>query len=69
MIADSVPFQNSFTGYLEKYFSNARPTLYSAVAYWYQEAGGMDPYDPVPSSERVDYWQNTNAHKESSLGR
>jgi hypothetical protein len=38
--ADSVPFQTAFEGYIEKYFSNDRPTLYAAVAYWYLAPGG-----------------------------
>ena len=35
-IADSVPFQTSFEGVIEKYFPNQRPTLYACTAYWYQ---------------------------------
>jgi len=48
-IADNIPFRKSFEGCIEKYFRNWRPTLYSAVAYWYLEPGGDDPYpaDPV----------------------
>jgi hypothetical protein len=38
--ADSVPFQTAFQGCIEKYFSNDRPTLYAAVAYWYLAPGG-----------------------------
>lgn len=56
-IGDSVPFQNSFEGAIEKYFSNQRPTLYAATAYWYLAPGGNDPYGPVPVQERVGYWQ------------
>ncbi len=54
-IGDSVPFQKSFDGYIEKYFPNTRPTLYAAVAYWYLAPGGRDPYEPVPVAERVGY--------------
>ncbi|MEI6913998.1 MAG: glycoside hydrolase family 172 protein, partial [Armatimonadota bacterium] len=39
-IADSIPFQTSFEGYIEKYFSNNRPTLYANTVYWYLEPGG-----------------------------
>jgi hypothetical protein len=39
-IADNVPFQNSFEGYLEKYKSNQwgekNVCLFDAVVYWYQ---------------------------------
>lgn len=56
LLADNVPFQFAFEGYLEKYFGNSRPTSYSAVAYWYQNAGGEDPYQEVPLAERI-YWK------------
>jgi hypothetical protein len=56
MLTDSIPFQQSFEGSIEKYFKNDRPTLYSAVAYWYQSAGGDDPYDEVPAADRI-YWK------------
>jgi hypothetical protein len=55
-ITDNVPFQKSFEGCIEKYYSNQRPTLYAATAYWYQAPGGKDPYRPQPLSERVGYW-------------
>jgi hypothetical protein len=56
LIADEVPFQKSFEGDIEKYFSNARPTLYDCMAYWYLKPGGEDPYAPVPLADRVDYY-------------
>jgi hypothetical protein len=55
-IADSVPFQKSFEGCIEKYYDNKRPTLYASMAYWYLAPGGNDPYRPVPLSQRVGYW-------------
>ncbi len=54
-ISDSIPFQTAFEGAIEKYYPNAKPTLYAAVAYWYQAPGGADPYRPVPVSERLGY--------------
>jgi hypothetical protein len=54
-VADNVPFQARFEAAIEKYFSDKRPTQYSAVAYWYQAPGGEDPYGSVPVSERVGY--------------
>lgn len=57
-LADSIPFQQSFDGYIEKYFPNTRPTLYAATAYWYLSAGGTDPYQPVSVADRAGYWQN-----------
>ncbi len=55
-VADNVPFQKSFEGSIEKYFSNQRPTLYAATAYWYLAADGKDPYQPVPAAQRIGYW-------------
>jgi hypothetical protein len=55
-IPDNVPFQTSFEGCIEKYYSNQRPTLYAAMAYWYLAPGGKDPYHPLPLSERLGYW-------------
>jgi hypothetical protein len=55
-IADSIPFQKSFDGYIEKYFPNDKPTLYSSVVYWYLSANGQDPYTPVAMNERLDWY-------------
>jgi hypothetical protein len=55
-IADNIPFQTSFEGYLEKYFPNDRPTLFDAVAFWYLAPGGTDPYPEIPVSKRMGYW-------------
>jgi hypothetical protein len=55
-VSDSVPFGTSFEADIEKYFSNDRPTLYAAEVYWYLNAGGVDPYQPVPVTDRVGYW-------------
>lgn len=54
-IADNVPFQTSFEGAIEKYYSNARPTQYACVVYWYQAPGGADPYLPLPIADRIGY--------------
>jgi hypothetical protein len=54
-LGDAIPFQKSFDGYIEKYYPNRKPTLYAAVAYWYQAPGGEDPYKPVPVAERTGY--------------
>jgi Protein of unknown function (DUF2961) len=56
MLTDSIPFQKSFDGYIEKYFGNDRPTLYSTVVYWYENVGGDDPYGEVPPADRI-YWK------------
>ncbi|HOX02286.1 MAG TPA: DUF2961 domain-containing protein [Candidatus Paceibacterota bacterium] len=62
-IADAIPFQKSFAGFIEKYYPNRRPTLYAAVAYWYLMPGGRDPYEPLPLSERAGYWTEIAAWK------
>jgi hypothetical protein len=58
-ITDNIPFQSSFEGAIEKYYPNARPTLYASTVYWYLAPGGKDPYPPLPLSERVGYWDDT----------
>ncbi len=55
-VADNIPFQTSFEGAIEKYFPNARPTLYASTVYWYLAPGGEDPYEPVPVDQRTNYW-------------
>jgi hypothetical protein len=55
-IGDNVPFQKSFEGCIEKYWSNERPTQYACTVYWYQAAGQSDPYEAVPAAERVDFY-------------
>jgi hypothetical protein len=55
-IAESVPFESSFEGCIEKYFPNSRPTLYAATAFWYLAPGGDDPYQAAPVTDRVGWW-------------
>ncbi|HMO57487.1 MAG TPA: DUF2961 domain-containing protein [Roseiflexaceae bacterium] len=60
-ICDDIPFQQSFEGCIEKYWPNrwgdGNACLYAAVAYWYQEAGTTDIYEPQPLGERYGYWE------------
>ena len=62
-ISDNVPFQKSFEGYIEKYYPNQKPALYASTTYWYEAAGGNDPYRPAPLSERVGYWTPVESFK------
>lgn len=55
-IVDNVPFQTSFEGYIEKYWSDTKPTVYTCMAYWYLNSGGTDPYPPVELSQRLGYY-------------
>lgn len=66
-VADNVPFQKSFDGYLEKYYPNHWPTMYAAVAYWYLDPQGTDPHKPVPVAERVGYYDLTDATEGENL--
>lgn len=54
-IIDNIPFQQSFHGYLEKYFPNEWPTQYAAIVYWYLEPGGEDNLEEVPMNDRYSY--------------
>ena len=63
-ITDAVRFQKSFDGYIEKYYRDDKPCLYAATAFWYMEPGGIDPYKPLPLSERTGYYiDNIVYHK------
>ena len=66
-VADNVPFQESFDGYVEKYFPNSYPTRYAAIAYWYLEPGGKDPYGPVAVEDRVGYFDLSDAYEGEML--
>jgi hypothetical protein len=66
-ISDSVPFQTSFDGFIEKYFANSRPTLYAAEVFWYLNSGGTDPYTAVPVTDRVGYWVRPYVYKEPGV--
>lgn len=50
-VADSIPFQNRFEGFIEKYkgetWGRNNRCLYGAVPYWYQQAGTDDVYPAV----------------------
>lgn len=63
-IADNIPFQTSFDGFIEKYFPNDRPTQYACTVYWYLAPGGTDPYKPVSVEERIDYRQEPKVYTE-----
>lgn len=66
-IAESVPFESSFEGCIEKYFPNKRPTLYAATAFWYLAPGGGDPYLPAPLSDRIGWWTRPETHREKGV--
>jgi hypothetical protein len=55
-LADSVPFQRSFEGAIEKYIPDDSACQYAATVYWYLAPGGSDPYRPKSLAERLDYW-------------
>ena len=49
-IVDSVPFQKSFEGCIEKY---SPPLQYATTVYWYLSPDGTDPHEPVPVGRRT----------------
>jgi hypothetical protein len=63
-ISDSVPFQTSFEGDIEKMFPNHWETAYAAVAYWYLDVKGTDAYGPEPVGDRVGYWAKSGIYRE-----
>lgn len=63
-ISDSIPFQASFEGYIEKFFKDDRPTLYSCVAYWYLASGGQDPYKPIDIKDRLGWYSKLEFPRE-----
>jgi hypothetical protein len=54
-ISDDVPFQSGLEASLGKKVRNAHPVLYDAVAYWYLDPEGVDPYRPIEAPHRL-YW-------------
>ena len=55
-VADNVPFQQSFVACIEKYHDNNWPLRYAVTAYWYQQHGTVDGYEPVPVCDRTGYY-------------
>jgi hypothetical protein len=60
-LADSVPFQKSFEGVIEKYIPDDAACQYAATVYWYLAPGGHDPFAARPVSDRLDYWLHPHA--------
>ncbi|MGI6664897.1 MAG: glycoside hydrolase family 172 protein [Christensenellaceae bacterium] len=58
-IADNIPFQKSFDGFLEKYWDDnwgeSGKCLYATTVYFYLSADGTDPYEKTPYSLRYGY--------------
>ncbi len=63
-IGDNIPFQKSFSGYIEKYFKNSRPTLYAGIAYWYLSEKGIDEIKETPVKNRIGYYIEPEIYKE-----
>lgn len=66
-IIDNVPFQESFDGYMEKYFPNHWPTQYSVVVYWYLDENGEDPLGRVPVEERYGFETDFEVYREEGV--
>ena len=67
-ITDAVTFQKGFDGFIEKYYKDDRPCLYAATAFWYMQPGGVDPYKPLPISERTGYYIDTIVYHKTPEG-
>ncbi len=60
-IPDSVPFQTSFEGCLEKWnFPDESITRYGVLPYWYLASGGADVYGAVSLNIRTNYYVPDN---------
>src|SRR5690606_189677 len=66
-IIDNVPFQQSFNGYLEKYFPDIWPTQYASTVYWYLDKNGKDPIQPVPVPELYGWETPYNVYREPGV--
>lgn len=66
-ISDSLPFQTSFEGDIEKYFLDERTTLYAAEVFWYLKPGGVDPYEPTSINDRAGYWIRPKMYQEPGV--
>jgi len=55
-VTDNVPFQTTFEADIEKYYPNAKPTLYAATVYCYLAPGQADGYEEQPLAERTGYY-------------
>jgi hypothetical protein len=55
-IADNVPFAKSFEGCIEKYNRAGKDSQYASTVCWYLSPNGVDPYEPMPASERDNYY-------------
>lgn len=56
-ITDSVPFQSSFDGCLEKWnFPDESNTRYGLMPFWYLARNGSDSYGPQPLNVRTNYY-------------
>ena len=65
-IGDNIPFQKSFSAYIEKYFKNSRPTFYAGIAYWYLSKNGVDEIKETPVKDRLGYYVGLKIYKEKN---
>jgi len=56
-IADNIPFQQNFEGYIEKYLPNNRPTTYDCTTFWYAQLQPTQPYVPLNLNDRTAHWE------------
>lgn len=67
-VVENVPFQTSFDGFLEKYYSAAEMgTRYASVAYWYAAPGASDTFHEATLADRTNYYDLTDATEGENL--
>ncbi len=65
-VSEAVPFYHSFEAALEKYHSNEF-VRYGAIAYWYLERDGKDPYLPISLEDRTSFYEAGGYDKPGAL--
>lgn len=55
-VIDSIPFERTFEGYLEKYHRDGYAN-WAFTSFWYLEPGGKDPYPEASFAERSAYYE------------
>lgn len=66
-VIDNVPFQQSFRGYVEKYFPDHWPTQYAVTTYWYLNKGGEDPITATPVDELYGFENPFHVYREANV--
>lgn len=66
-VAENVPFQKSFDGYLEKYYPDSFPTRYGVLVCWYVDHADEPDYTEASLEQRTGYYDRTDATEGENL--